>query len=115
MPDLFSAADRARYQFGTNWSVLSDKTGPIPGPLMGYEVLSAFFLEAGFPGVMRFGFNRVGTRLHFLATLLVAAVTLMSVFLMLTANSWIRTPADFGINAAGQFVPRDWWAIIVNP
>ena len=62
------------YQFGTNWSVFSDKTGPILGPLMGYEVLSAFFLEAGFLGVMLFGMQKVGKRLHFLATLLVALV-----------------------------------------
>ncbi len=103
------------YQFGTNWSVFSDKTGPILGPLMGYEVLSAFFLEAGFLGVMLFGFNRVGPRLHFLATLLVAAGTLMSAFWILSANSWMHTPAGFATNDAGQFVPQDWWAIIFNP
>ena len=64
------------YQFGTNWSVFSDKTGPILGPLMGYEVLSAFFLEAGFLGVMLFGMQRVGPGLHFFATLMVAFGTL---------------------------------------
>ena len=62
------------YQFGTNWSVFSDKAGPVVGPLMGYEVLTAFFLEAGFLGIMLFGWGRVGKGLHFLATLLVAAV-----------------------------------------
>ena len=68
------------YQFGTNWSVFSDKTGPVLGPLMGYEVLSAFFLEAGFLGVMLFGMNKVGKGLHFFATLMVAIGTLFSAF-----------------------------------
>ncbi|MDZ7786890.1 MAG: cytochrome ubiquinol oxidase subunit I [Halofilum sp. (in: g-proteobacteria)] len=103
------------YQFGTNWSVFSDKTGPILGPLMGYEVLSAFFLEAGFLGVMLFGLNRVGRRLHFFATLMVAIGTLFSAFWILSVNSWMQTPAGFGINEAGQFVPTDWWAAIFNP
>ena len=103
------------YQFGTNWSVFSDKTGPILGPLMGYEVLSAFFLEAGFLGVMLFGMERVGKRLHFFATLMVAAGTLMSTFWILAANSWMHTPAGFALNAAGQFVATDWWAVIFNP
>ena len=83
------------YQFGTNWSVFSDKTGPILGPLMGYEVLAAFFLEAGFLGVMLFGMERVGKRLHFFATLMVAAGTLMSAFWILAANSWMHTPAGY--------------------
>jgi cytochrome d ubiquinol oxidase subunit I len=103
------------YQFGTNWSVFSDKTGPILGPLMGYEVLSAFFLEAGFLGVMLFGADRVGRGLHFFATLMVAAGTLMSTFWILSANSWMQTPAGYSINAAGQFVPDDWWVVIFNP
>ncbi len=103
------------YQFGTNWSVFSDKTGPILGPLMGYEVLSAFFLEAGFLGVMLFGMERVGKRLHFFATLMVAAGTLMSAFWILAANSWMHTPTGFALNAAGQFVATDWWAVIFNP
>jgi cytochrome d ubiquinol oxidase subunit I len=103
------------YQFGTNWSVFSDKTGPILGPLMGYEVLSAFFLEAGFLGVMLFGMERVGKRLHFFATLMVAAGTLMSAFWILSANSWMHTPAGYATNAAGQFVAVDWWAVIFNP
>ena len=103
------------YQFGTNWSVFSDKTGPILGPLMGYEVLSAFFLEAGFLGVMLFGMNRVGKGLHFFATLMVAIGTLMSAFWILSVNSWMQTPAGYGINEAGQFVPEDWWAIVFNP
>jgi len=103
------------YQFGTNWSVFSDKTGPILGPLMGYEVLSAFFLEAGFLGIMLFGLKRVGPRLHFFATLMVAVGTLFSAFWILSANSWMQTPAGYGINEAGQFVPTDWWAAIFNP
>src|SRR3954464_15533851 len=68
------------YQFGTNWSVFSDKVGPVLGPLMGYEVLSAFFLEAGFLGIMLFGMRRVGPRLHFFATLIVAIGSLLSAF-----------------------------------
>ena len=103
------------YQFGTNWSVFSDKTGPILGPLMGYEVLSAFFLEAGFLGVMLFGRNRVGEKLHFFATLMVAAGTLFSAFWILSVNSWMQTPAGYAINDVGQFVPADWWAAIFNP
>mgnify|MGYP000008756667 CR=1 FL=1 len=103
------------YQFGTNWSVFADKTGPIIGPLMGYEVLSAFFLEAGFLGVMLFGLNRVGPRLHFVATLMVAFGTLMSAFWILSVNSWMQTPAGYAINDVGQFVPADWWAAIFNP
>ena len=103
------------YQFGTNWSVFSDKAGPVIGPLMGYEVLSAFFLEAGFLGVLLFGLNRVGPGLHMFATLMVAFGTLMSATWILAVNSWMQTPAGYSINAAGQFVPVDWWAIIFNP
>ncbi len=103
------------YQFGTNWSAFSDKTGPILGPLMAYEVMSAFFLEAGFLGVMLFGMGRVGKGLHFLATLLVAVGTLLSAFWILSANSWMQTPAGYGVNKAGQFIPIDWWAVIFNP
>jgi cytochrome d ubiquinol oxidase subunit I len=103
------------YQFGTNWSVFSDKTGPILGPLMGYEVLSAFFLEAGFLGVMLFGQDRVGRGLHMFATAMVAFGTFLSAFWILSANSWMHTPAGYAINAAGQFVPVDWWAIVFNP
>jgi len=103
------------YQFGTNWSVFSDKTGPILGPLMGYEVLSAFFLEAGFLGVMLFGMQRVGRGLHFFATLMVAFGTFLSAFWILAANSWMHTPRGHAVNAVGQFVPVDWWAIIFNP
>lgn len=103
------------YQFGTNWSVFSDKTGPVLGPLMGYEVLSAFFLEAGFLGVMLFGMNKVGKGLHFFATLMVALGTLMSAFWILSVNSWMQTPAGYDINEAGQFVVANWFEVIFNP
>ena len=103
------------YQFGTNWSAFADKTGPIIGPLMAYEVLTAFFLEAGFLGVMLFGLERVGHRLHFLATLMVATGTLISAFWILSANSWMQTPAGYAVNADGQFVAADWLKVIFNP
>jgi cytochrome bd ubiquinol oxidase subunit I len=103
------------YQLGTNWSGYADKTGPIVGPLMAYEVLTAFFLEAGFLGVMLFGLQRVGPRLHFLATVMVAIGTLFSAFWILSANSWMQTPAGYAINADGQFVPVDWLKVIFNP
>jgi len=103
------------YQFGTNWSVFADRTGPVIGPLMAYEVLTAFFLEAGFLGVMLFGLTRVGPRLHFFATLMVAIGTLVSAFWILSANSWMQTPAGFAVNADGQFVAADWLKVIFNP
>lgn len=104
------------YQIGTNWSVFSDKAGPIIGPLMAYEVLTAFFLEAGFLGVMLFGINKVGRRLHFAATCAVAVGTLLSAFWILSANSWMHTPTGYEIAANGQFVPGpSWTAIIFNP
>src|SRR6201987_5659489 len=77
------------YQFGTNWSAFADKTGPVIGPLMGYEELTAFFLEAGFLGVMLFGVKRAGPRLHFLATLMVAIGTLISAFWIISSNYWM--------------------------
>ena len=100
------------YQFGTNWSVFSDLAGPVVGPLMAYEVLTAFFLEAGFLGIMLFGLTRVGKGLHFTATLAVALGTLLSSFWILAANSWMQTPAGHVMNEVGQFVPQDWWQII---
>lgn len=103
------------YQFGTNWAVFSDKTGPVLGPLMAYEVLTAFFLEAGFLGVMLFGLKLVGPRLHFFATLMVAIGTLTSAFWILSANSWMQTPAGYAINDVGQFVAVDWFKLIFNP
>ncbi len=103
------------YQFGTNWAVFADKAGPVIGPLMAYEVLTAFFLEAGFLGVMLFGLKRVGPGLHFFATLMVAIGTLVSATWIISTNSWMQTPAGYGTNAAGQFIPLDWWAVIFNP
>ena len=104
------------YQFGTNWSVFADRAGPVIGPLMAYEVLTAFFLEAGFLGVMLFGMGRVGKGLHFAATCMVAFGTFLSAFWILSANSWMHTPTGFAVNAAGQFVPAgSWLAIIFNP
>lgn len=103
------------YQFGTNWSVFSDLAGPVVGPLMAYEVLSAFFLEAGFLGIMLFGRDRVGDRLHMFATAMVAFGTLLSATWILSVNSWMQTPTGFTMNEAGQFIPVDWLAIIFNP
>jgi cytochrome bd ubiquinol oxidase subunit I len=104
------------YQFGTNWSVLSNRAGPIIGPLMAYEVLTAFFLEAGFLGVMLFGMAKVGRGLHFFATCMVALGTLISATWIISANSWMQTPTGFAMNAKGQFVPSgSWSAIIFSP
>ncbi len=103
------------YQFGTNWSVFSDKTGPVIGPLMAYEVLTAFFLEAGFLGVMLFGMGRVSKRLHFIATVMVAFGTLLSATWILSVNSWMQTPLGHSINEVGQFVPENWMEIVFNP
>jgi cytochrome bd ubiquinol oxidase subunit I len=104
------------YQFGTNWSVFSDKTGPILGPLMAYEVLTAFFLEAGFLGVMLFGMKKVGKKLHFAATCMVALGTFISAFWILSVNSWMQTPVGYAINDVGQFVPAaPWFDIVFNP
>ncbi len=104
------------YQFGTNWAVFSDRAGPVIGPLLAYEVLTAFFLEAGFLGVMLFGLERVGKKLHFMATLMVAAGTAVSAFWILSVNSWMQTPTGFEMGVNGQFLPGpSWWAIIFNP
>lgn len=104
------------YQFGTNWSVFSDVAGPVVGPLMAYEVLTAFFLEAGFLGVMLFGMSKVGRKLHFTATLMVALGTFVSAFWILSVNSWMQTPVGHVVGANGQFLPGDsWWDIVFNP
>jgi cytochrome d ubiquinol oxidase subunit I len=102
------------YQFGTNWSRFSEFAGNVVGPLMAYEVITAFFLEAGFLGIMLFGWERVGDRLHFLATCMVALGTLFSAFWILSANSWMQTPAGHAIEN-GVAVPVDWWRIVFNP
>ena len=103
------------YQFGSNWAVFSDKTGNVLGPLLGYEVLTAFFLEATFLGVMLFGWKRVGPRLHFLSTVIVALGTMVSAFWILSANSWMQTPQGFAIDADGRFYATDWIEVIFNP
>jgi len=104
------------YQFGTNWSVFADKTGSVMGPLLGYEVLTAFFLEATFLGVMLFGWNKVGRKLHFVATCAVAIGTSISAFWILSANSWMQTPAGFAIDPeTGNFYATDWLEVIFNP
>ena len=104
------------YQFGTNWSVFSELTGSVMGPLLGYEVLTAFFLEATFLGVMLFGWNRVGRTLHFVATCAVAVGTTISAFWILSANSWMQTPTGFAVDpATGAFYATDWMAVIFNP
>lgn len=103
------------FEFGTNWSALASRAGSILGPLMFYEVMVAFFLEAGFIGVMLFGMNKVGPRLHFLSTCAVAVGSLFSAFWILSANSWMHTPAGFSIASDGRFVPEDWLQIIFNP
>jgi cytochrome d ubiquinol oxidase subunit I len=103
------------YQIGTNWSVYADRTAPVLGPLFAYEVLAAFFLEAGFIGVMLFGLDRVGRGLHFLATCLVAIGTALSAFWILAANSWMQTPSGYSMSADGRFMPENWLEIVFNP
>ncbi|MDH5824528.1 cytochrome ubiquinol oxidase subunit I [Luteimonas sp. RD2P54] len=102
------------FQFGTNWSVLSERAGNILGPLLSYEVLTAFFLEATFLGVMLFGWRKVPEKLHFLATCMVAVGTLISTFWIISANSWLHTPAGYEL-VGDVFHPSDWWAAIFNP
>lgn len=102
------------YQFGTNWSYFSSFAGSITGPLLAYEVLTAFFLEAGFLGVMLFGCNKVGPGLHFFSTAMVALGTLISATWILASNSWMQTPQGFEI-IDGRVVPIDWLQVIFNP
>jgi len=102
------------YQFGTNWSYFSAFAGSVTGPLLAYEVLTAFFLEAGFLGVMLFGWNKVGPGLHFFATVMVAIGTLISATWILASNSWMQTPQGFEI-VNGVVVPTDWLKVIFNP
>ncbi len=102
------------FQFGTNWPGFMEKTGNISGPLLGYEVLTAFFLEASFLGIMLFGRGRVSARVHLIATFLVAFGTTLSAFWILSLNSWMQTPAGFEI-VDGKFLPVDWFAVVFNP
>ncbi len=103
------------YQFGTNWSVFAEKAGGVLGPLMAYEVLTAFFLEAGFLGVMLFGMERVGPMLHYAATCLVSLGTILSMTWILSVNSWMQTPAGYTVTAHGKFEPANWLHVIFNP
>ncbi len=102
------------FQFGTNWPGYMNKVGNIAGPLLAYEVLTAFFLEATFLGVMLFGMNRVPGWLHVLSTVMVAGGTTLSAFWILALNSWMQTPAGH-ILADGQIIAGDWLAVIFNP
>jgi cytochrome bd ubiquinol oxidase subunit I len=102
------------FQFGTNWSRFSDMTADIVGPLMAYEGLTAFFLEAGFLGVLLFGRSRVPAWMHFAAAVMVAAGTLFSTFWILVVNSWMQTPAGHAM-VGGRFFPADWIAVIFTP
>ena len=102
------------FQFGTNWPGYMEKVGNIAGPLLAYEVLTAFFLEAAFLGIMLFGFRRVSNKVHTLATVLVAFGTTVSAFWILALNSWMQTPAGHEIRD-GVAHAVDWWAIIFNP
>lgn len=102
------------YEFGTNFSKFSELAGNVVGPLMSYEVLSAFFLEAGFLGIMLFGWNRVSSRIHLFATLMVTIGTLLSAFWILSANSWMQTPAGYRLEN-GVFYVDNWLHVIFNP
>jgi len=102
------------FQFGTNWPGFMQKVGNIAGPLLGYEVLTAFFLEAGFLGVMLFGHGKVSERIHLMATFFVAFGTTLSAFWILALNSWMQTPAGYEIRD-GVYHVRSWLEVIFNP
>ncbi|MDF0489937.1 cytochrome ubiquinol oxidase subunit I [Sphingomonas sp. H39-1-10] len=104
------------YEIGTNWATFADKAGPVIGPPMAYEVLSAFFLEAGFLGIMLFGRDRVGPGLHMFACAAVAVGTCTSAFWILSVNSWMQTPTGYTIDpATGRFLPVSFWLTVFNP
>src|SRR5215510_6994134 len=103
------------YQFGTNWSVFSATAGSVIGPLLAYEVLTAFFLEASFLGIMLFGWKRVGPGLHYFATCMVAVGTLISAFWILSANSWMQTPQGFAVLPNGDLIATSFFDVIFNP
>lgn len=102
------------YELGTNFANFTYAVGGVLGSLFAYEVLSAFFLEAGFLGVMLFGWEKVGPKLHYAATLLVTIGTTISAFWIMSANSWMQTPAGFDIEQ-GRYVVQNWWHVIFNP
>ncbi len=103
------------YEFGANWSAFSARAAPVIGPLLAFEVLTAFFLEASFLGVMLFGWRRVGKGLHFFATCMVAVGTLVSAFWIIAANSWMQYPTSFHIDAFGRFIADSWAGVIFSP
>ena len=103
------------YEIGTNWSIFAEKTANVIGPFFAYEVLTAFFLEAGFIGIMLFGMNRVGPRFHLFACAMVALGAMFSAFWILAANSWMQTPAGFTVDADGKFQVTSWWQAIFTP
>ena len=102
------------FQFGTNWPGFMEKVGNIAGPLLGYEVLTAFFLEAGFLGVMLFGHGKVSERVHLMATFFVAFGTTLSAFWILALNSWMQTPAGYEV-IDGVYHVTSWFDVIFNP
>lgn len=103
------------FQFGTNWAPFTHQFANVVGPLMGFEVLTAFFLEASFLGIMLFGWGRVSEKMHFFATCAVSVGTMISAFWILSANSWMQTPQGFVVRDDGLFYPSDWIRIIFNP
>ncbi|RYX89206.1 MAG: cytochrome ubiquinol oxidase subunit I [Bradyrhizobiaceae bacterium] len=103
------------YQLGLNWSGYARATADVLSPLFVLEVLTAFFLEAGFVGIMLYGEEKVGEKLHFAACLIVACGTLMSAFWIISANSWMQTPTAFTTTADGRFVATDFWGVVFNP
>jgi len=103
------------YELGANWSVFSRAASPVIGPLLGFEVLTAFFLEASFLGIMLFGWKKVGRGLHFTSTVLVAVGTFISAFWILSANSWMQFPTGHTILADGSLLAVDWMQVIFSP
>lgn len=103
------------YQLGLNWSAYARATANVIGPLFVLEVLTAFFLEAGFVGIMLFGREKVGDKLHFAACLIVATGTVLSAFWIISANSWMQTPQAFTTTADGQFVATSFWGVVFTP
>jgi cytochrome d ubiquinol oxidase subunit I len=103
------------YELGANWSVFSATASPVIGPLFAFEVLTAFFLEASFLGIMLFGWRKVGPGLHFTATALVAIGTLISAFWIISANSWMQHPTGFARTPEGGLIATDWMAVVFSP
>jgi len=103
------------FQFGTNWPGFMERVGDIAGPLLSYEIMTAFFLEATFLGVMLFGHNRVSERVHFFATFMVTFGTTLSAFWILALNSWMQTPQGYYVDAQGVYHVSSWVEVIFNP